>query len=144
VGRLGETVTPLHWTDPSHRSLGHLVPDIAVTRERGVWIIDAKYKSHFAEIDESGWRRMADDIRESHRADLHQALAYASLFDADEITTTLAYPLRQSTWAALRTRALDRSTADVYHGARHITVELWGLPFNAALSYMSTFGKAYE
>jgi 5-methylcytosine-specific restriction endonuclease McrBC regulatory subunit McrC len=132
AGRLGETVTPLHWTDPSHRSLGHLVPDIAVTRGRGVWIVDAKYKSHFAEIDENGWRRMADDIRESHRADLHQALAYASLFDADEITTTLAYPLRRSTWAALKTRGFDRSTADVYHGARHITLELWGLPFSAA------------
>jgi 5-methylcytosine-specific restriction endonuclease McrBC regulatory subunit McrC len=129
TGRLGETVTPLRWSDPSHRSLGHLVPDIAVTRGRAVWIIDAKYKSHFAEIDESGWRRMSDDIRESHRADLHQVLAYASLFDADEITTTLAYPLRQSTWAALKRRGLERSIADVYHGARHITLELWGLPF---------------
>lgn len=132
AGRLGETVTSLHWTDPSHRSLGHLVPDIAVTKNRAVWIVDAKYKGHFAEIDENGWRRMADEIRESHRADLHQALAYASLFDADEITTTLAYPLRRSTWAALKTRGLDRSTADIYHGSRHITLELWGLPFSAA------------
>ena len=74
---------------------------------------------------------MADDIRESHRADLHQALAYASLFDADEITTTLAYPLRRSTWVALKARGIERSTADVYHGARHITLELWGLPFGA-------------
>jgi 5-methylcytosine-specific restriction endonuclease McrBC regulatory subunit McrC len=132
AGRLGETVTPLHWTDPSHRSLGHLVPDIAVTRGRGVWIVDAKYKSHLAEIDENGWRRMGEEIRESHRADLHQALAYASLFDANEITTTLAYPLRRSTWSALKTRGLDRSAADVYHGARHITLELWGLPFGAS------------
>jgi 5-methylcytosine-specific restriction endonuclease McrBC regulatory subunit McrC len=131
VGRLGETVTPLHWTDPSHRSLGHLVPDIAVIRGRAVWVVDAKYKAHFAEIDERGWRQMANDIRESHRADLHQALAYASLFDADEITTTLAYPLRQSTWAALRERGIERSTAEVYHGARHITLELRGLPFHA-------------
>src|SRR6185503_8135204 len=31
-GRRGETVAPLHWSDSSHRSLGHLVPDIVVTR----------------------------------------------------------------------------------------------------------------
>lgn len=132
TGRLGETVTPLHWSDPSHRSLGHLVPDIVVMRGRTAWIVDAKYKSHFAEIDESGWRRMADDIRDSHRADLHQVLAYTSLLDADEITATLAYPLRQDTWMALRARGLDRSIANVYHGARHITLELWGLPFGTS------------
>jgi hypothetical protein len=136
TGRMGETVTPLHWSDPTHRSLGHLVPDIAVVRGRAVWIVDAKYKSHFAEIDERGWRRMADEIRESHRADLHQVLAYASLFDADEITATLAYPLRQSTWTALKARGLDRSTAHLYHGARHITLELWGLPFSAGRLYL--------
>jgi 5-methylcytosine-specific restriction endonuclease McrBC regulatory subunit McrC len=135
TGRSGETVTPLHWSDPSHRSLGHLVPDIVVKRGETVWIVDAKYKSHFAEIDESGWRRMSDEIRDSHRADLHQVLAYTSLFDADEIKATLTYPLRQSTWTSLKARGLDRSTADVYHGARHITLELWGLPFSAGTSY---------
>jgi hypothetical protein len=40
--RRGETVTPLHWSDPSHRSLGHLVPDFVVTRSSSVWIVDAK------------------------------------------------------------------------------------------------------
>jgi 5-methylcytosine-specific restriction endonuclease McrBC regulatory subunit McrC len=133
-GRLGETVRPLHWSDPSHRSLGHLIPDIVVVRGRTVWIVDAKYKSHFAEIDENGWRRMADDIRDSHRADLHQVLAYTSLFEADEITATLAYPLRQDTWMALKARGLDRSTADVYRGTRHIKLELLGLPFGARVS----------
>lgn len=133
-GRLGETVTPLHWSDPSHRSLGHLIPDIVVVRGRTIWIVDAKYKSHFVEIDENGWRRMADDIRDSHRADLHQVLAYTSLFEADEIMATLAYPLRQDTWMALKARGLDRSTADVYHGTRHIKLELWGLPFGARVS----------
>jgi 5-methylcytosine-specific restriction endonuclease McrBC regulatory subunit McrC len=128
---VGETVTPLHWTDPSHRSLGHLVPDLVVTRGEAVWIVDAKYKAHFAEIDETGWRRMADEIRDAHRADVHQVLAYTALFDAQEIKATLAFPLREATWRALQSRGLDRSTADVYQGARHVLVELWGLPFSA-------------
>jgi 5-methylcytosine-specific restriction endonuclease McrBC regulatory subunit McrC len=132
VGSLGQTIVPLHWSDPTHRSLGHLVPDIVVTRGDCIWIVDAKYKSHFAEIDESGWRRMAEDIRNSHRSDVHQVLAYAALFDATEIRATLAYPLRYQTWSALKSRGLDRSTADLYHAARHVKLELWGLPFGAS------------
>jgi McrBC 5-methylcytosine restriction system component len=132
VGRRGETLTALHWSDPSHRSLGHLVPDMVVRRGDSVWIIDAKYKSHFAEIDEAGWRRMSDDIRESHRADIHQVLAYASLFDSADIRATLAYPLRHSTWAALKSRGRDRSVAHIFDSRRQIRVELWGMPFGAA------------
>jgi hypothetical protein len=131
VGRRGETVTPLHWSDPTHRSVGSLVPDIVVTRSSSVWIVDAKYKAHFAEIDESGWRQMADDIRESHRADIHQVLGYSALFDAPTITATLAYPLRRPTWESLRDRGHDRVSADLYSGSRHVRMELWGLPFRA-------------
>jgi 5-methylcytosine-specific restriction endonuclease McrBC regulatory subunit McrC len=131
-GRRGETVAPLHWSDSSHRSLGHLVPDIVVTRPSSVWVVDAKYKAHFADIDEGGWRRMADEIRESHRADVHQVLAYSALFDAPEITATLAYPLRLDTWQSLHQRGLDRTVADLYNGSRHLKLELWGLPFGVA------------
>jgi 5-methylcytosine-specific restriction endonuclease McrBC regulatory subunit McrC len=131
LGRRGETVTPLHWSDPAHRSMGHLAPDIVVTRSSSVWIVDAKYKAHFAEIDESGWRKVAEQLRESHRADVHQILAYSALFDAPEITATLAYPLRRRTWLSLRERGVDRAVADVYNGSRHVRLELWGIPFSA-------------
>jgi hypothetical protein len=130
LGRRGETLTPLQWSDPSHRSMGHLLPDIVVTRPSSVWVVDAKYKSHFAEIDEHGWRRMADEIRESHRSDIHQVLGYSALFDSPQITATLAYPLRQMTWEALRARELDRVGADIYAGSRHVRLELWGMPFS--------------
>lgn len=131
LGRKGETVSPFHWSDTSHRSLGHLVPDIVVSRANSVWIVDAKYKSHFAEIDESGWRHMADDIRQSHRQDVHQVLAYCALSDAADVTATLAYPLRQETWEGLRARGLDRTVAEVYSGQRRVRLELWGIPFNS-------------
>jgi hypothetical protein len=134
VGRLGQTIFPLHWTDPTHRSLGHLVPDIVVQRGRSVQVIDAKYKAHLSELDASGWHRFADEQRESHRADLHQILAYASLYDAEEITATLVYPLRRDTWEALRHRGRDRSAADLLHGGRHVRLELRGLPFGAMAS----------
>jgi hypothetical protein len=132
VARLRGTVFPLHWTDPSHRSLGHLAPDVVVRRGRTVHIYDAKYKAHFAELDEHGWRRFTDDIQEAHRADLHQVLAYASLYDADEIVATLVYPLRRSTWDALKARNRNVSSADLSHCGRSLRVELEGLPFGDA------------
>ena len=131
LGRRGETVTPLHWSHSGHGSLGHLVPDIVVTRRDSVWIVDAKYKSHFAEIDESGWRHTAEEIRERHRADVHHILGYAALFDAPEIVATLAYPVRRDTWEELVSRGSERIVADVYNVARHVRLELWGMPFSA-------------
>lgn len=131
VGRLGQTVFPLQWTDTSHRSLGHLVPDIVVRRGRSLRVVDAKYKAHLAEIDEGGWHRFTDDAREAHRADIHQVLAYAALFDAEDVTATLVYPLRHATWDALHARGRDVSRASLLHGGRRVAVELRGLPFGS-------------
>jgi hypothetical protein len=132
LGHRGQTIFPLNWTDPSLRTLGHLAPDIVWRRHDELLVFDAKYKAHFAELDEAGWLRMADEIRDSHRADLHQVLAYAALFDAPRVTTALVYPLRSSTYAALRARGRDVARAELLHGGRNLTLELRGLPFGAA------------
>jgi 5-methylcytosine-specific restriction endonuclease McrBC regulatory subunit McrC len=129
VGRKRETVFPLEWTDPSHRSMGQLIPDIVVFRGDSVHIVDAKYKAHLAELDEHGWYRFTTDAREAHRADIHQALAYASLYAAAEVKATLVYPLRQSTYESLRSRDRDVSVAQLLHGARQVRLELRGMPF---------------
>jgi hypothetical protein len=129
VARLGETTVPLAWTDQIHRSLGHLAPDIVVRRGRSVHIVDAKYKAHLAELDDVGWRRFAEETRAAHRADLHQVLAYASLYEADEITASLVYPLRRETYEALAARGCDRSVAELVRGGRRVVLELRGRPF---------------
>jgi len=134
VARLGETVFRLDWSDATHRSLGHLAPDIVLRRGRSVQIVDAKYKAHLVELDEHGWYRFAAETREAHRADLHQVLAYAGLFEADDITATLVYPLRRSTWEALHERGRDVSRADLLSGGRTLRLELRGLPFGRATS----------
>jgi hypothetical protein len=138
VARLRETTFPLHWTDSSHRSLGHLAPDIVVRRGRAIQIVDAKYKAHLSELDEAGWRRFSDEARESHRADLHQVLAYSALYDADEVTATLVYPLRRSTWEALEQRGRSTSRAELLHGGRRIRLELRGLPFGRTYDGITT------
>lgn len=131
VGRLGQTLFPLLWSDPSHRSLGHLVPDIVIRRGRTVHVVDAKYKAHLAELDEAGWHRFTDEQREAHRSDLYQVLAYAALYDADEITATLLYPLRLGTWESLAQRGRDISRAELLHGGRRVTLQLRGIPFGS-------------
>ncbi|MBI4333862.1 MAG: hypothetical protein HY673_21580 [Chloroflexi bacterium] len=129
VGRLGETVFPLNWSDSTHRTLGHLVPDLVVRGGRSVNVVDAKYKSHLAEMDDAGWQRFKEEARDAHRADLHQILAYASLYEAKQVTATLVYPLRDSTYSVLRERHHERSFAELLHGGRRVRLELRGLPF---------------
>jgi hypothetical protein len=132
VGRSRETVVPLNWSDPTHRSMGHLLPDIVVTYRSRVDVVDAKYKAHLAELDEQGWRAFTEDAREAHRADIHQALAYAALFDAPEVHAILVYPLHPDTWRTLNSRGRDVSKAEVFSGHRRVQLELRGLPFGAA------------
>jgi len=131
VGRLGQTTIPLHWSQPGLRSLGHLVPDIVIRRGRSIRIVDAKYKAHLADLDEAGWRVASEELRSAHRADLHQVLAYASVFEAEKVTASLVYPLRRPTYEALRTRHQETWRADVSTGGRMIQLELRGLPFGA-------------
>jgi 5-methylcytosine-specific restriction endonuclease McrBC regulatory subunit McrC len=112
--------------------MGHLVPDIVVTYGARVDVVDAKYKAHFAELDEHGWRAFTEDSREAHRADIHQILAYASLFDVPEVRAALVYPLREQTWRVLRDRGRDVSVAELFSGRRSVRLELRGLPFGLA------------
>ncbi|HCJ10920.1 MAG TPA: hypothetical protein DHW14_07130, partial [Clostridiales bacterium] len=112
-------------------SLGHLVPDIVVRRGRSVQVIDAKYKAHLAELDEAGWRRFAEQTRQEHRADVHQVLAYAALYDAEEVTATLVYPLRPDTYQVLERRGAAVAHAELLHGGRTVRLELRGLPFGS-------------
>lgn len=129
AGRCGETVIPIAWQDPVRRSLSHLVPDIVVRRGQTVHVIDAKYKAHLADLDELGWRRFTEDAKAAHRADLHQVLAYAGLFDAAEIVATLVYPLPRRTWARMAAESINTVCAEIVHGGRRIQVNLVGLPF---------------
>ena len=128
-GRKLETVFPIRWTDSSLRGMSHLVPDFVVKHRDYIKIIDAKYKAHFSELDESGWLKMAEDSRDAHRADFHQVLAYAAIFDAKRTTVTLVYPLRHSTYEALSARKRDVVCADLSFAGRTIQAELRGVPF---------------
>lgn len=130
IGRLGETVVPLAWNDPSHKALGHLVPDFVVQRPNSIEIVDAKYKSHFAELDANRWFALAEETQASMRADLHQVLAYAATAGAaDQIRATLIYPVRRGLYEDLLQYNRDENKAIISVGQRQITLSMRAVAF---------------
>lgn len=113
---------PLRWEGPAP-SMGALVPDVELRgAERVIWV-DAKYKAHLELLSRRGWGGLSDDVRGEHRADLHQALAYASLADAPRVDALLVYPQLGGGDVPAPT------VATVTSGRRRVRVVLASLPF---------------
>jgi hypothetical protein len=111
---------PLRWTG-SVDSMASLAPDVVLRSSARVVWIDAKYKAHVALLLRHGWSGLSDDVRAAHRADLHQALAYASLADVERVDTVLAYPALGDT--------LPAAEATLPSGRKRVRVVLASLPF---------------
>ena len=112
----------LTWDGP-FASMGSLAPDIELrSAERVVWI-DAKYKPHLSQLCQKGWNGLSEDIKAQHRADLHQALAYASLAETPRVDTVLAYPDMTARTSTVST------IAHVTTGKRQVRLILASIPF---------------
>jgi 5-methylcytosine-specific restriction endonuclease McrBC regulatory subunit McrC len=101
-----------------------LKPDAAMLGPRRTVWFDAKYKPHLAELQRRGWFGASNALQSEHRADLHQALAYAACGSTDVIDAVLVYPSLSS-----EPRALGLSHAEVGRGARRSRIILGALPF---------------
>ncbi len=96
--------------------LKYLEPDIMIRYNSTIFMGDAKYKSNFYNLDSKN-----DILKETHRADLHQLLAYCSFSPAKNKTGFLFYPATLPQYKKLSyTEALSGITNDVI---------LCGLPF---------------
>ena len=87
-----------------------------------VWI-DAKYKPHLQLLAHRRWSGVSEEIRREHRADLHQALAYASLADVAQVDSLLLYPSMGS-----KPRRHD-TVATVTSGRRRVRLAFASMPF---------------
>ena len=100
-----------------------LIPDSGLRGAgRLVWV-DAKYKAHLQLLAHRGWSGLEESTRDAHRADLHQALAYAALDEVERVDSVLVYP---------DLSAKDRgrpAIATVASGRRRVRLLLLGLPF---------------
>ncbi len=68
-------------------TLSYLEPDAVMYRNDTQYIIDAKYKSHMYNVNNT-----SDELRDSFRKDLHQVLAYSSFSNTQEKNVILMYP----------------------------------------------------
>lgn len=144
-GRNHETIVPIRWDRNGTRSLTSLVPDLVVERAEHIWIIDAKYKGHFEELDEHRWAELSDNLQAEHRHDVHQALAYAATRGNPNITTILAYPMQLPTWQRLADRNRTVTTATISAGSREVRVALLGVPIQTPeASFASQLNRAWN
>lgn len=118
----------IHWLNSGLKSLSNLIPDIVIETPDTVFIIDAKYKKLYEELDDQKWRELSKDLQEDHRHDLHQVLAYASLFNKPRIVSILAYPLTDNTYTNLsrRSKLLNRAIIPIEN--KSLELAIFGLP----------------
>ena len=128
-GRLRETIIPINWDPPLLGSQRSLVPDIVFTRNDDLFIIDAKYKDHWEDLNIKNWNNLEDMIKERHRNDLLQILAYTSGVGQKNVSCCLVYPCKKVTWESLLKRNRHIHKAEINRGNKKIKVFLTAVPF---------------
>ncbi len=118
---------PIYWSNSIFQSLSHLSPDVIIETSDTVYIIDAKYKSYFEELDDRRWRELSENIQEEHRHDLHQVIAYSSLFNKKRIVSILAYPLYKKTYDRLSDRGEVLNRAIIPIENKTLEIGIFGL-----------------
>lgn len=137
TGRQRETVSPLAWDPPYLGSQRSLVPDVMLEVERTSFIIDAKYKRHWEELQDGVSHNQSALLREQHRADLLQVLAYANLAPTADVVCCLVYPCSQRTWDSLAARGRLFHQAELPNRNRRVQVWLTALPMGAPIGAIS-------
>jgi hypothetical protein len=134
AGYRGQTNVALDWSRRSVDALSSLIPDFVVRRGDQVFIFDAKYKGHFEEFDEQRWFDLRDELHAEHRHDVHQVLAYSSLYQASTISAALIYPMRLSQWERLAHYNQTVISAPLTQSGRQLDIRLIGVPIELSAS----------
>lgn len=77
-------------------SLKYLEPDLILLNDQVTIIVDAKYKSHYYNLNQN-----SEFLSEEHRKDLHQILAYSSFVPARKKYVILCYPYSKFSYKSL-------------------------------------------
>ena len=131
-GRLRETITAIRWDPPFLGSQKYLLPDLTLEGPDKTIILDAKYKDHWEDLNIDRWRNLETMVRERHRVDLFQILAYASMVDLPEITCCLIYPCQRPTFESLKERGRLVHEAMITKGNRSLKLKLSAIPLDMA------------
>jgi hypothetical protein len=138
VGRKRETICPIVWNPPYVGSQKYLLPDLVLERDSETLIIDAKFKGHWEELQLGRWRELDEILREHHRTDLLQVLAYSTVAASKTITSCLVYPCTFQTWEWLRRQGRIVHRGSLRTGTRKIGILLAAVPMIARLEEVAT------
>ena len=133
VGRKRETTHPINWEPPYLGSQRSLVPDIWLEWDSSTLIVDAKYKRHWEELQRNAWWQVVEELREQHRHDLLQVLAYANLARTARVIVCLAYPCSHESWTSLNERGRLIHRAELTMGSRVVQIWLTAVPMATAV-----------
>jgi 5-methylcytosine-specific restriction endonuclease McrBC regulatory subunit McrC len=101
-------------------------------------IVDAKYKRHWEELQDGGWSGQTDELRERHRADLLQVLAYANLVGTRDVVCCLVYPCSMTTWESLVRRGRLFHQSELPNRGRRVRVWLTAMPMCVAAELVAS------
>jgi 5-methylcytosine-specific restriction endonuclease McrBC regulatory subunit McrC len=138
VGRKRETISPILWNPPYVGSQKYLLPDLVLERESETLIVDAKFKGHWEELQRGRWGELDDALREHHRADLLQVLAYSAVSTSQTISSCLIYPCTLPTWEFLKREGRVVHRGSLRAGSRNIGLLLAAVPMVARLDEVAT------
>lgn len=138
AGRTNETVVPIAWEVASQGTQKSLRPDIVIQKENSVIIIDAKFKSHWTELNSASWMAMDIEHKDDHRHDLLQVLAYSTCFATKNLKGCLVYPCKYDVWRDLVKRGRSYRKASIYSGTRHIEVILTAVPMSGDIEEIAS------
>lgn len=128
VGRKRETTQPISWNPSYAGSQKALMPDLWLEWNSTTLIVDAKYKRHWEELHEHSWSQLEEELREQHRNDLFQILAYANLARTQQIIACLAYPCSFDNWKYLKEKGKLLHKAEIAVGSRLLYLWLTAFP----------------
>jgi hypothetical protein len=96
IGALRQTLKPIVWHQ-STRTQNSLIPDVELETQHATLIVDAKYKDHWNAFH-TGWHSSGAIVKENHRNDLLQVLAYAATHSNPRKVCVLVYPCSKLEW----------------------------------------------
>lgn len=134
TGRERQTVVPINWDPPYLGSQKSLIPDVVIEREDTTVIVDAKYKEHWEEMQERRWGDLEEELRDRHRADLLQVLAYSTVALKSKVLVCLAYACNEQRWLSLRERNLLLHRTSLPLAERRVELALVAFPLSTRLA----------
>jgi 5-methylcytosine-specific restriction endonuclease McrBC regulatory subunit McrC len=138
VGRKHETTHPVNWEPSYLGSQKSLIPDFMLEWNSVTVIVDAKYKRHWEELQHHSWSTVEEHLREQHRNDLLQVLAYANLARTPRVIACLTYPCSADSWRSIRERGRLIHKAELTVGSKSLHLWLTAVPMATAVEQIAT------